>query len=116
MPLLLADENFNEAIPTGVLRRMPALSLVTVSESGLLGATDPELLDWATVNNRVVVTHDKQPMLGHALRRVRAGRPMPGELLVHQWCDVASAIEDVASTGWCVEPGEIDRQIWYVLL
>jgi len=53
-----ADENFNGAIVRGMLRRQPVLDLVRIQDIGLSAITDPELLEWAAREQRVVLTHD----------------------------------------------------------
>ncbi len=44
---LAADENFNNDIVRGLLRRNPDLDVVRIQDVGLSGANDPTLLDWA---------------------------------------------------------------------
>lgn len=41
MLLLIADENFNNDIVRGLLRRKPELDIVRVQDMGLSGADDP---------------------------------------------------------------------------
>ncbi len=47
MVRFLADENFNNAILRGLLRRKPDIDIVRVQDVGLSGASDPEILAWA---------------------------------------------------------------------
>jgi hypothetical protein len=47
MLLLLADENFNNDIVRGLLRKKPELDIVRVQDVGLRGAEDPVVLEWA---------------------------------------------------------------------
>lgn len=42
-----ADENFNNNIIRGVLRRKPELDIVRIQDAGLGGADDPTVLEWA---------------------------------------------------------------------
>ena len=55
---LLADENFNNDILRGVLRRKPDADIVRVQDVGLSGADDPAVLAWAAEAGRVLLTHD----------------------------------------------------------
>ena len=43
MVRFLADENFNNAILRGLLRRKPDIDIVRVQDVGLSGASDPEI-------------------------------------------------------------------------
>jgi hypothetical protein len=42
-----ADENFNYDIVRGLRRRLPDVDVISVQESGLTGADDPTILEWA---------------------------------------------------------------------
>jgi predicted nuclease of predicted toxin-antitoxin system len=55
---LLSDENLNGDIVRGLLLRRPDLDLSRVQDVGLEEADDPTILEWAAVNNRIVLTHD----------------------------------------------------------
>ncbi len=45
---LVADENFNNDIVRGLLRRKPDLDIVRIQDAGLSGADDPAVLEWAS--------------------------------------------------------------------
>jgi predicted nuclease of predicted toxin-antitoxin system len=62
----LADENFRGALVRGLLRRRPTLDLLRVPDVGLSGADDPDILDWAAREGRVVLTHDAATLIGFA--------------------------------------------------
>ncbi len=53
-----ADENFNNNIIRGLLRRQPELDIIRVQDVGLRGADDPTVLEWAAQEGRVLLTHD----------------------------------------------------------
>ncbi len=55
---LAADENFNNDIVRGLLRRQPALNIVRIQDVGLSGADDSTVLEWAAQERRVLLTHD----------------------------------------------------------
>lgn len=52
-----ADENFNNDIVRGLLRRVPTLDVVRVQDVGLSGADDAAVLEWAAAQGRIVITH-----------------------------------------------------------
>jgi len=54
----LADENFDHRTLAGLKRREPYLEIVAVHEVGLRGVDDPQVLEWAARQDRIVVTHD----------------------------------------------------------
>jgi len=49
-----------------------------VQDVGLLGKRDPEVLEWAASENRLLLTHDASPMTKHAYARVESGKPITG--------------------------------------
>ena len=82
MLLLAADENFNNDILRGLLRRNPGLDIVRVQDVGLRHAPDPIVLEWAAQEGRVLLTHDRNTVTKYAYERVIAGKPMPGVIEV----------------------------------
>ncbi len=73
----LADENFNNQIIRGVLRRNINVDIIRVQDVGLTEADDPTVLEWAAQNRRVVLTHDVATMTTFAYERLQAGLASP---------------------------------------
>ncbi len=92
---LAADENFNNDIVRGLLRRKPSLDIMRVQDVGLSGADDPTVLEWAAQEGRVLLTHDVSTITHHAYERIRAGRAMPGVFEVGRGIPIGSAIDDI---------------------
>jgi hypothetical protein len=88
MLLLAADENFNNDIVRGLLRRKPDLDIVRIQDVGLSGADDPTILEWAAQDGRVLLTHDASTITHYAYERVRAGKSI---CAVHR-CAIAPAL------------------------
>ena len=72
---LAADENLNNDIIRGLLRRLPELDIIRVQDTPLNGADDPTVLAWAADEGRVLVTHDVSTITRYAYKRVAAGLP-----------------------------------------
>lgn len=92
---LATDEDFNNRILRGLLRRNPSLDIVRVQDTGLIGRGDAEVLEWASGEGRVLFTHDVTTMRQHAYDRIAAGLPMPGVFEVSQQLPIDQAIEDI---------------------
>lgn len=75
---LLTDEHVPTQLVLGLLRRESTLDVVQVRDVGLRSRPDPELLEWAAGEGRVLITYDVNIMPGFAYDRVRRGSPMPG--------------------------------------
>lgn len=92
---LAADENFNNDILRGILRRNPSIDIVRVQDVGLSGADDPTVLEWTAQTGRVLLTHDVATITRYAYERVRQGKPMSGVFEVGRHVQIRSAIEDI---------------------
>ncbi len=113
---LAADENFNNNIVRGLLRRNPALDIVRIQDVGLSGAEDPQVLDWAAQEGRILLTHDVTTMTQYAYERIQAGLPMLGIFEVSRSVLVGRAIEDILLLAECSLDGEWESQIRYLPL
>lgn len=63
---LITDHNFDGRILRGLQRRIPHLDVVHAFAVGLAMADDPALLAWAAAQDRVVLTHDANTLVGFA--------------------------------------------------
>jgi Domain of unknown function (DUF5615) len=113
---LLADENFNNKIVWGLKDRSPGLDIVRVQDVGLIGVDDPEILDWAAGERRILVTHDVTTITHYAYLRVLAGKSMPGVFAAKTSVPIGKAIEDLLLLAECSGETEWEGQIRYLPL
>ncbi|MBZ0170470.1 hypothetical protein MELA_02928 [Candidatus Methylomirabilis lanthanidiphila] len=113
---LLADENFNNDIVRGLLRRKPDIDIVRTQDVGLSGTDDPTMLEWAARHGRVLLTHDVTTITRHAYERVQADQPMPGVFEVSRAVPIGTAIEDILLLTEYTLEGEWEGQIRYLPL
>ena len=73
----LADEDFDNDIVRGMLRRLPNLDIVRDQDVDLSGALYPRVLEWAAQEGRVLLMHDVSTMTAYAYARVSHDLPMP---------------------------------------
>jgi hypothetical protein len=116
MLILIADENFNNDILRGMLRRKPDLDIVRVQDVGLSNQDDQVILEWAAKEGRVLVTHDVTTITHFAYERVRAGLPMPGVIEVDDDLPIGQAINEILLVVEASEQGEWEGQIIYIPL
>jgi predicted nuclease of predicted toxin-antitoxin system len=116
MLLLVADENFNNDILRGLLRRDPSLDIVRIQDIGLTKASDPVVLEWAAQENRVLLTHDRNTLTKFAYQRVMEGKPMPGVIEVDRSVPMSVAIDDILLLALSTKRGEWEGQIIYLPL
>jgi hypothetical protein len=112
----LADEDFDNKIVRALRRRKRDIDLVRVQEAMLSGAADADLLEWAALHGRVVLTHDVSTMTKHAYQRVAAGLPMPGVFEVPRSLPRRQAVEDVLLIAACSLENEWEGQVRYLPL
>jgi len=96
-----ADENLNDAITRGLRRRQSTIDIVCFQDTGLSGADDPTILQWAAEQGRVLLTHDVSTMTKHAYERLQNGQLMPGIFEVSRSCPIAQAIDDLLLLAEC---------------
>lgn len=113
---LVADENFNNDIVRGLLRRKPDIDIVRVQDVGLSGADDSTILEWAAQEGRVLLTHDVTTITHYVYERVRAGKRMPGVFEVSRRIPLGVAIEDILLIAECSLEGEWEGQVYYLPL
>ena len=113
---LLADENFNNDIVRGLLRKKPDLDIVRVQDVGLRGAEDPVILEWAANEGRLVLTHDAATMAYYAYERVKRGLSMPGVIEVADDLPLSQVIEDLLLLAEYSNKGEWESQVIYLPL
>jgi predicted nuclease of predicted toxin-antitoxin system len=111
---LISDENFNGEIVRGLLRRQADLNLVRVQDVGLMEKNDPEVLDWAAANSRILLTHDRNTIPAFAYDRVRAGEPMPGVVVVDDRMPVGQAIEEILLIALASVAGEWSDRVVFL--
>jgi hypothetical protein len=113
---LAADENFNNDIVRGLLRRKPDLEIVRIQDVGLSGENDPTILGWCAKEKRVLLSHDVTTITRYAYERVQAGQPMPGVFEVSRGIPIGTVIEDLLLLAEGSLEGEWEGQVRYLPL
>jgi hypothetical protein len=111
-----ADENLNDFIVRGLLRRRPDLDIVRIRDTDMREADDPAVLEWAAAEGRVLLTHDVSTMTKHAYERARAGKRMAGVFEIGHKVPVAVAIEELVLIAECSVESEWEGQVRYLPL
>ena len=113
---LATDEDFNNRIVRGLIRRQPNLDIIRVQDKGLSGKEDPIILEWAANEGRVLLTHDVTTMSRHALERINSDLSMPGLFEVNQDLPIGRAIDEIFLLVHCSLDDEWQGQIRYLPL
>lgn len=113
---LAADENFNGRILRGLQRRLPALDLLRVQDTEIYGADDRTVLEWASREGRVLLTHDVATLVGYAYNRIETGEPLMGVIAVIARAGVGPALEDLEILLRAGTPEELENQVVFIPL
>jgi hypothetical protein len=102
----VADENFNRHILNGLFRRNPRIRVIRVQDAGLTGIDDKALLEWASRQGCILLTHDVQTLVGFAWERVRSGMSMCGVIVVGRSVRISQAVAELLFIAECSEADE----------
>jgi hypothetical protein len=108
---LVSDVDVHGDIIRGLCRRMPSIDLVRAQDALGESASDSAILAWAAAANRVVVTNDRNTMIGFAYQRVAAADPMPGLIVTSNEQSIGSAIDDILLLAEQMSEDEMQNQI-----
>jgi hypothetical protein len=111
-----ADENFNNDIVRGLLRRKPELDIVRIQDTGVSGRDDPSVLEWAAQEGRILLTHDVTTITRYAYERIQASKNMPGVFEVGRKLSTGAVIEDILLLAEYSLEGEWEGQVQYLPL
>lgn len=113
---LLADENFNHRVLRGLRLRLSALDCLLAQETEVYQREDTDVLDWASLHDRVVLTHDVNTMTKYAYEWLAAGRHLPGVIVVPKELPIGVAIEELVILLYCSFPEEFPGRVIHLPL
>lgn len=118
MPLrFLADKCLDGNILRGLQRRCPSIDMVRVQDVGLGTAKDDVILAHAASENRIVLTHDRNTMIGFAYQRITTGLSMMGLFVADDsLAKIGRIIEDLVILDACSETAEWQNQVVHLPL
>jgi hypothetical protein len=108
---LASDTDVHGDIVRGLRRRQPLIDLIRVQDALPEGTPDPEVLAWAAGENRVLITNDRNTMVGFAYQRVAVGQPMPGLIATTNEQALGEAIDDILLVAEFMPEEEIRDQV-----
>lgn len=108
---LASDADVHGDILRGLRRRLPGIDLMRVQDALSEGAPDPQILAWAAAESRILITNDRNTMVGFAYRRVAESEPMPGLIATTNEQSIGSAIDDILAIMKYMTEEEIRDQV-----
>ena len=108
---LASDADVHGDIIRGLRRLRPGIDLVRVQDELPESTPDPAVLAWAAEANRVLITADRNTMVGFAFQRVQSGEPMPGVIAATADQSIGEAIDDILLIAELMSEDEIREQV-----
>jgi hypothetical protein len=107
----LADENFDNRIVRGLLRRQPDLDIIRVQDLEIAGADDSTVLAWAAQAGRILLTHDERTIPVYAYERLAARQTVAGIVVASDSLPISIVIEDILLIVECSSAAEWLNQL-----
>jgi hypothetical protein len=108
---LASDADVHGDIIRGLRRRLPEIDLLLAQDVLPDGTPDPQVLAWAATEGRVLITNDRNTMVGFAYHRLAAGEPVPGLIVTTNEQAIGEAIDDILLIAECMTTCEISNQV-----
>jgi predicted nuclease of predicted toxin-antitoxin system len=108
---LASDADVHGDIVRGLRRRRADLDLVRAQDVLTERISDPEVLAWAAAENRVLLTNDRNTMVGLAYRCVATGEPVPGVIATTNQQAIGAAIDDILLIAEYMPEEEVRDQV-----
>lgn len=106
-----ADADIDYDIVLAVRRRERAVDFASAADSGVAGLGDPEVLEIAAQQDRILITHDRRTMPRHFRDRLDAGKESPGVFIVSQFEPIGPVTEVLMMVWAASDPAEWRNQI-----
>ena len=110
-----ADADLDQTIVTALLRREPSIDFQTASAAGLTTLNDVAVLDVATRDGRILVSHDSRTM-PHHFAIFLSTQMSAGLLIVPQHLTLAVVVEDLLLIWGASSPEEWVNRVCYLPL
>lgn len=100
-----ADADLNQIIVKATLRLEPTIDFQTATAANLEGVDDPQVLQLAAEQGRILVSHDRKTMPKHFGEFITSN-DSPGIIILSQRLAVSTAAEDLLLIWAASEPEE----------
>jgi Domain of unknown function (DUF5615) len=109
-----ADADLKYSIVTAVRQRESGIDFASAVDSGLAGVSDPEILERAEQEGRILVSHDRRTMLAHFRARLERKKSSPGLFVVSQGAPLQAVVHAIILTWAASEPSEWRDQVHHL--
>lgn len=103
------DECVSGKLVRALREAEPMLDFVTVHEAGLEGCSDAQVVRWASVARRVVVTQDVRTMPAELWDLLGAGVSSPGMVIIHSGTPIRQVVDELTIIALGTDKDALDR-------
>jgi hypothetical protein len=82
----------------------------------MVEADDPQVLEWATQENRIVLSHDVNTITKYGHERLNNGLPLSGVILIPSDAPIGKIIENIVLVHGATEADEWRNLVSYLNL
>jgi hypothetical protein len=109
-----ADADLQYTILKAIRQREPGIDFASAADSGLAGLSDPEILERAAQEGRILVSHDRRTMLAHFRARLEAGKSSPGLFVVSQGAPLLPVVNAIVLVWAASDPSDWHDQVHHL--
>ena len=110
-----ADADLHQMIVIALIRREPGIDFQTATAAQLQGLSDPQVLERAATEGRILVSHDQSTMPQHFAEFMQH-RKSSGVLIVPQHLSYSTVVEELLLIWTASEAEEWINRIAYLPL
>jgi hypothetical protein len=78
------------------------------------GTSDPDILDWARAEGRILVSCDRSTMVGHLKDCLARGLPTPGVMIIRQHTTIPDVVEFLAVAAYASDSPDWADAWWFI--
>jgi hypothetical protein len=108
---LASDADANGHIINGLYQRCQEIGVeIDIEQAQDVlpdGTHDRDVLAWAARQNRILITNDRNTMVGFAYERIRDGGMVPGVIVTTNKQPIGEAIDDILLIAGCSTEEEV---------
>lgn len=113
----LWDENTSHDTLRALRVLLPDVDVLVVQDTPYAGAPDDTVIELAIGQNRAIVTGDRNTLIGEAVIAVRAGKTLPGVIVIaSDRLSPGEAAAQLALLAVAATPDELANQIVFLPL
>jgi len=108
---LASDADVHGEIIRGLRRPLPEIDLARAQDALPVGVPDSAVLDWTTSENWVLITNDRNTMVGTLYERALSGEALIGIIVTTNEQSIGAAIDDILLIAEYMPEEEIRNQV-----